>query len=298
MITSGGQEARPLVELVQAAAAVRVRLDTSHAADGAPLVGVVLGSGLGAWGDGLESLVKVPYGEIPHMPRSTVVGHAGNLCLGRAGGVPVACLQGRVHLYEGHEPERVVFGVRLLATLGCRAVLLTNAAGGVDAAFSPGDLMVITDHLNLTGKSPLIGPNLDSLGPRFPDMTEAYDTALRQAALEASVETDVPLQQGVYAALLGPTYETPAEIRMLRGLGASAVGMSTVPEVIALRHMGVRAAAISCITNLAAGLSPTKLDHAEVEATAVRTRDRFTKLLTAWVRRSAAIVAAQGEGRA
>ena len=295
MSASGGQEPRPLLELELAAEAVRLRFDASHPP---PLVGVVLGSGLGAWGDALESLTKVPYGDIPHMPRSSVVGHAGQLCLGRAGGVSVACLQGRVHLYEGHEPERVVFGVRLLAKLGCRAVLLTNAAGGIDAAFAPGDLMVITDHLNLTGKNPLSGPNLAALGPRFPDMTEAYDAGLRRAALEASRETDVPVQQGVYAALLGPTYETPAEIRMLRTLGASAVGMSTVPEVIALRHMGVRAAAISCVTNLAAGLSPTLLDHTEVEATAARTRDRFTKLLTAWVRKAAALVADQPEARA
>jgi purine-nucleoside phosphorylase len=283
---------RPLHELDEAARFVRTYLETP------PVVGVVLGSGLGAWGDALEARVKVPYGDIPHMPRSSVIGHAGNLCLGRAGGVPVACLQGRVHLYEGHDPERVVFGVRLLARLGCRAVLLTNAAGGLDPAFSPGDLMVITDHLNLTGKNPLMGPNLDTLGTRFPDMTEAYDPELRRAALEASKETDVPLQQGVYAALLGPTYETPAEIRMLRTLGASAVGMSTAPEVIALRHMNVRAAAISCITNLAAGISPTKLDHAEVEATAARTRDRFIRLLTAWVQRSAAVAAAPGEASA
>jgi purine-nucleoside phosphorylase len=254
----------------------------------------VLGSGLGAWGDTLESLTKIPYAEIPHMPRSTVVGHPGNLCLGRAGDVPVACLQGRVHLYEGHDPERVVFGVRLLARLGCRAVLLTNAAGGLAPTFSPGDLMLINDHLNLMGQNPLIGPNHDALGPRFPDMTEAYDAGLRQAAREAARETEVALQEGIYAGLLGPTYETPAEIRMLRTLGADAVGMSTVPEVIALRHMGVPAAAVSCITNLAAGLSKTKLDHSEVEATARQSRDRFTRLLSAWVKRAAAGATKEG----
>jgi purine-nucleoside phosphorylase len=256
-----------------------------------PAVGVVLGSGLGAWAEGLASATKVPYADIPHMARSTVVGHAGNLWLGRAEGVPVACLQGRVHLYEGHEAERVVFGVRLLAKLGCRAVVLTNAAGGLDPAASPGDLMLVTDHLNLMGRNPLSGPNEGTLGPRFPDMTQAYDREIGALAREAAREVGVPLREGVYAGLLGPTYETPAEIRMLRALGADAVGMSTVPEVIALRHMGVRAAAISCITNLAAGISPTLLDHAEVEATATAVRGRFTALISAWVRRIGVAVA-------
>jgi len=275
-----------IAELDEAARAVRGRADV------APVVGVVLGSGLGAWADGLHALVKIPYAEIPHMPRSTVVGHAGNLCVGRSDGVPVACLQGRVHLYEGHEPDRVVFAVRLLARLGCRAVVLTNAAGGLDAGWTPGDLMLVTDHLNLMGRNPLTGPNEAALGPRFPDMTEAYDRHLGELARAAAAESGVTLREGVYAGLLGPTYETPAEIRMLRTLGAAAVGMSTVPEVIALRHLGVRAAAISCITNMAAGLSPTKLDHSEVEATATRTRDRFTGLLSAWVRRVGAAVTA------
>ena len=258
---------------------------------GTPLVGVVLGSGLGAWADALSAATKIPYAEIPHMPRSTVIGHAGNLCVGRAHGVPVACLQGRVHLYEGHDPERVVFGVRLLARLGCRAVVLTNAAGGLEPGWTPGDLMLVTDHLNLMGRNPLIGGNEGALGPRFPDMTEAYDRELSELARESARATGVTLREGVYAGLLGPTYETPAEIRMLRTLGAGAVGMSTVPEVIALRHAGVRAAAVSCITNLAAGLSPTKLDHSEVEATARAARDRFTGLLSEWARRIGAAVA-------
>lgn len=275
-------------KLDEAARAVRARLSGAEGRE--PLVGVVLGSGLGAWADGLAALTKIPYGEIPHMAQSTVVGHAGNLCLGRVGDLPVACLQGRVHLYEGHEPERVVFPVRLLARLGCRAVLLTNAAGGLEASWTPGDLMLITDHINLMMRNPLIGPNEGALGPRFPDMTEAYDRELRDLARAAAKETGVTLHEGVYAALLGPTYETPAEIRMLRALGAVAVGMSTVPEVIALRHAGVRTAAISCITNLAAGLSKDKLDHAEVEATAKAARDRFTALLTAWVTRAGAAV--------
>ena len=253
---------------------------------GRPLVGVVLGSGLGAWGDSLAGLRKVPYAAIPHMPVSAVIGHAGNLCLGQVDGLEVACLQGRVHLYEGHAPDRVVFGVRLLARLGCRAVLLTNAAGGIRSDFAPGDLMLIKDHLNLSGKNPLAGPNEDELGPRFPDMTHPYDPRLGALAREAAMDAGTHLHEGVYAALLGPTYETPAEIAMLRTLGADAVGMSTVPEIIALRHMRVRAAAVSCITNLAAGLSPTELDHAEVEATAKRTREVFVKLLSSWVRRA------------
>lgn len=253
-----------------------------------PSVGVVLGSGLGAWADALQDADRISYREIPRMPVSTVVGHAGYFVLGRSGDVPVACLQGRVHLYEGHEPERVVFGVRLLARLGCKAVLLTNAAGGIEASFEPGDLMLIRDHLNLTGKNPLIGPNEEALGKRFPDMTHAYDPALGRFAREAAAEVGIGLREGVYAGLLGPTYETPSEIAMLRSFGAHAVGMSTVHEIIALRHMRVPAAAISCITNLAAGISPRELDHAEVEETAERSRAWFTALLTAWVRRVAA----------
>lgn len=257
----------------------------------APVVGVVLGSGLGAFGDALDERFAIPYGEIPHMPRSTIVGHAGNLCLGRKGGVAVACLQGRVHMYEGHAPDKVTFGVRLLARLGCRAVLLTNAAGGIAAAMRPGDLMLIVDHLNLTGRNPLVGPNDDSLGPRFPDMTTAYDPRLCDAARCAAKDVGLSLHEGVYAGLLGPTYETPAEVRMVRGLGADAVGMSTVPEIIALRHQRVPAAAISCITNLAAGISPHELNHAEVEATAKRSRDGFVALLEAWVGRAAKVIA-------
>lgn len=270
-----------LSELDEAARIVRQHIPSP------PRVGVVLGSGLGAWGDALADLVKLPYAEIPGMPRPAVAGHAGNLCAGRIGDVPVACLQGRAHLYEGHPPDRVVFGVRLLARLGCRAVLLTNAAGGIRHDFAAGDLMLITDHLNLMGTNPLVGPNDDALGKRFPDMTHAHDPRLLELARAAASDAGVPLREGVYAALLGPTYETPAEIRMLRTLGADAVGMSTVPEIIALRHMGTPAAAISCITNLAAGLTQHELDHAEVEETARKARARFTALLSAWVRRVA-----------
>jgi purine-nucleoside phosphorylase len=263
-----------------------------------PLVGVVLGSGLGAWADSLSRAVKVPYADIPHMPLSTVPGHAGNLVVGFAGGVPVACLQGRVHPYEGHPAVRAVFGVRLLARLGCRAAVLTNAAGGIRPDFGPGDFMLLSDHLNLSGMNPLVGPNEDAMGPRFPDMSTAYDPPMRALAHEAAGEVGVALHEGVYAALLGPSYETPAEIRMLQRLGADAVGMSTALEVIALRHMGVRCGAMSCITNLAAGISKVELAHAEVEETARRVREQFKALLTAWVLRVGASVAQGAEGPA
>jgi purine-nucleoside phosphorylase len=272
-------------ELEQAVAFVRGRISGE-----APEVGVVLGSGLGGWADTLTDAVRVPYHEIPNMPRSSVVGHAGNLVVGLSGSTRVACLQGRVHLYEGHDPSRVVFGVRLLAKLGARAVVLTNAAGGLRRGYAPGDLMLLSDHLNLLGRNPLVGPNDDRLGTRFPDMTYAYCRDLRRLARETAVATGQTLHEGVYAALLGPSYETPAEIEMLRRLGADAVGMSTVPEVIALRHMGVRTAAVSCITNMAAGMSDAQLDHSEVEATAKEARSRFVSLLGGWVDRIGAYV--------
>ncbi|PIE06137.1 MAG: purine-nucleoside phosphorylase [Sorangium cellulosum] len=252
-----------------------------------PVIGVVLGSGLGAFGDTLEHRVRVPYADIPHMPVSRVVGHAGVLSMGKVNGVEVACMQGRVHLYEGHEPERVVFGVRLLARLGCKVVLITNAAGGVHPSFSPGDLMLLIDHINMTGRNPLVGTNDDALGTRFPDMSHAYDEQLCDLARQAARQEGINLLAGVYQANLGPTYETPAEIRMARALGADAVGMSTVPEIIALRHMGVKTAAISCITNLAAGISPAPLNHKEVEEVANRTKNDFVRLLRSWVRLAA-----------
>ncbi|MCU0680985.1 MAG: purine-nucleoside phosphorylase [Polyangiaceae bacterium] len=267
----------PLAERLRAAAA------SLSPRPNPPALGLVLGSGLGAFGDALEDLDKTPYTAIEHMPRPAVVGHAGNLCRGRVGGVEVACLQGRVHLYEGHDGDAVTFGVRLLARLGCKAVLLTNAAGGINPGFAPGDFMLIVDHLNLTGRNPLLGPNDDTLGPRFPDLTTAYDRQLCALAREAAAGAGVTLREGIYAALLGPSYETPAEVRMIRTLGADAVGMSTVPEVIALRHQGVRVGALSCITNVAAGLGHAPLDHAEVEATAKASRDAFVSLLRSWI---------------
>lgn len=249
----------------------------------APRVGVVLGSGLGAFADTLTDLVKVPYETLPHLPASKVVGHAGNFCFGRVGDVPVVCMQGRVHLYEGHPIWQVVHGVRTMARLGVGCVLVTNAAGGLEAGWSAGDLMIISDHLNLMYHHPLIGPNEDALGTRFPDMTNAYDAELRAQLVEVSKAEGLPLREGVYAGLLGPSYETPAEIRMLRVLGAQAVGMSTVPEVIALRHMRLRVAALSCITNMAAGLGKGELDHKEVEETAKARRADLQRLLKGWI---------------
>ncbi|CAN5520782.1 purine-nucleoside phosphorylase [soil metagenome] len=260
-------------------AALKKKLDPAFAK---PKVGVVLGSGLGAFGDTLGG-PKVSYADLPHLPSSKVVGHAGNFAFGDIDGVPVVCMQGRVHYYEGHSIESCVHGVRTMARLGVSTVLLTNAAGGCEPTWSPGDLMMISDHLNLACNSPLIGPNDDALGVRFPDMTEAYDAKLRSALRDVAATHSIPLREGVYAWLTGPSYETPAEIRMLRTLGANAIGMSTVPEVVALRHMGVRVGALSCITNLAAGISKTKLDHKEVEETARARRGDLLKLLRGWI---------------
>jgi purine-nucleoside phosphorylase len=254
---------------------------------GVPQVGVVLGSGLGEWALRLEESAALEYSSIPHMPVPSVAGHPGQLWLGRLGGVKVACLRGRVHAYEGHATERVVFGVRLLAALGCRAVLLTNAAGGIRRDLQPGSLMLLTDHLNLSGQNPLVGW-APAGHPAFIDMTHAYDPGLAGAARAAAIRLGLPLGDGVYAALLGPSYETPAEIRMLEKLGADAVGMSTALEVIALRERNVAVGAISCITNVAAGLSPAVLSHDDVQATAARARQHFEALLDAWVVEAAA----------
>ena len=248
-----------------------------------PPIGIVLGSGLGGFGDTLDQLVKIPYADLPHLPASRVPGHSGNLSFGEVEGVPVVCMQGRIHYYEGHSIAAVVHGVRTMARLGVERVLLTNAAGGVEPTWAAGDLMVVTDHLNLMGTSPLIGPNDDTLGPRFPDMTHAYDPTLRERLHEAGALHKIPLREGVYAALTGPSYETPAEIRMARALGAQAVGMSTVPEVLALRHMGVKVAALSCITNLAAGITKQALSHAEVEEVAKARRSDLIALIRAWI---------------
>jgi len=256
-----------------------------------PRVGVVLGSGLGGFASCLTDRLEIPYETIPHWPVSTAEGHAGRLVLGRLGELPVAVMAGRVHLYEGYRPDQVVFGVRVLGRLGARALVLTNAAGGINPAFQRGLLVLISDHINLQGANPLVGPNEESLGPRFPDMTEAYSVRLRQIARETAAELGIPVAEGVYAAMLGPSYETPAEIRFLRIIGADLVGMSTVPEVIAARHMGLSVLAISCVTNMAAGLAPGPLSHREVLETGEMVRDRLSRLLEALLPRIAAEVA-------
>jgi purine-nucleoside phosphorylase len=248
-----------------------------------PAVGVILGSGLGEFADLLDESVTVPYTDIPGFPVSNVVGHAGKLVAGRCRGVPVAVLSGRVHYYEGHPMSSVVFPARVLGLLGCRDVIVTNAAGGIDRSFRAGDLMLLTDHINAFGTSPLIGMNDDELGPRFPDMSDAYRAELRALALRVARRERVPLKLGVYVGLHGPSYETPAEIRMWRRLGANAVGMSTVPEVIALDQMGIGVVGISCITNMAAGVLPQKLVHSEVLETTQRVKEGFLRLLAALV---------------
>ncbi len=251
-----------------------------------PDVAVVLGSGLGDFADTLDQASVLPYAEIPGWPSSSVVGHAGKLVVGTHGsGARVAALAGRAHLYEGHPVSRAVFGVRAMVRWGVQRIVLTNAAGGINSAFTEGALMLIDDHINLLGTNPLVGPNLDELGPRFPDMTYVYDRDLAQLALEAAAAVQVPLQRGVYVATLGPSYETPAEIRAFRTLGADAVGMSTVPEAIAARHMGAAVAGISCITNPAAGVLDQPLRHDDVMATAGRVRGQFIALLDAFIAR-------------
>jgi len=258
-----------------------------------PRVGLVLGSGLGAFAERLENRVAIPYDEIPNFPvPSGVVGHAGELVLGDVERTPVAVLSGRVHFYEGRPMSDVVFPPRVLARLGVSAVVLTNAAGGVRRTFKPGDLMLISDHVNAFGTNPLVGPNEDALGPRFPDMSRVYDPALRKLAKDTAKRLRIPLREGVYLGNPGPSYETPAEIRMYTRIGADAVGMSTIPEAIALRHAGVRVLGISTITNMAAGILPKPLDHSEVLATTKRVGDRFVRLLTALVPKIGKAVAA------
>lgn len=277
MLNEGASVSAKLEETVHA---IKARVAAT------PKVGVILGSGLGAFADGLRDLQKIPYSELPHLPASKVVGHAGNLCFGYVDETPVVCMQGRVHFYEGHPMWQVVHGARAMARLGVTSVLVTNAAGGLESSWAAGDLMIVTDHINLMFQHPLLGPNDDALGTRFPDMTNAYDPGLRAALAQVSKDENIPLREGVYAGLTGPSYETPAEIRMMKVLGAQAVGMSTVPEVIALRHMRKRVAALSCITNLAAGISKTELDHKEVEETARARRADLQRLLHGWIVRA------------
>jgi purine-nucleoside phosphorylase len=245
-----------------------------------PLVGVILGSGLGDFADGVDERVTIPYGDIPGFPAAAVIGHSGTLVAGTVRGVPTVVLSGRVHYYEGHPMPAVVFPARVLGLLGCRTVIVTNAAGGIDRSFKSGNLMLIEDHINAFGTNPLVGANDEDLGPRFPDMSDAYRKDLRSLALAVAKRQRIPLKHGVYVGVHGPSYETPAEIRAFRAWGAHAVGMSTVPEVIALNQMGVGVLGISCITNMAAGVLKQKLDHREVLETTQRVKGDFVRLLT------------------
>jgi len=244
-----------------------------------PAVGVVLGSGLGAFAEELADHVAIPYVEIPGWPGSTAVGHAGKLILGRLSNLPVAVMAGRAHLYEGYTPAQVTYGVRVLGALGVRSMVFTNAAGGINLALERGGLALISDHINLQGMNPLAGPNDDRFGPRFPDMSEAYCAHYREIARRSASELGIALTEGVYAAMLGPSYETPAEIRYLRTIGADLVGMSTVPEVIVANHMGMKVLGISCVTNMAAGILPQKITHQEVLETGAMVRDTLVRLL-------------------
>src|SRR3984957_9494632 len=246
-----------------------------------PRIALVLGSGLGGFADSLTDSTRVPYAEIPAFPESTAIGHAGQMVIGNAGNVPVAAMQGRVHLYEGYSAQQVTFPVRVFGRMGISAVILTNAAGGINLSYSQGALVLIRDHINLQGENPLVGPNDDRFGVRFPDMTRAYSREYREIAREEAAKLNIPLHEGVYAALLGPSYETPAEIEYLRRIGADLAGMSTVAEVIAARHMEMKVLAISCVTNMAAGILDQPLSHAEVMETGERVKTIFESLLRA-----------------
>jgi purine-nucleoside phosphorylase len=257
----------------EAAAFIRTTTDIR------PEIGLILGSGLGVLGDELEDAVTIPYEDIPHFPISTVEGHAGELLIGKLQGRSVVLMRGRFHMYEGYEPERTALPVRVMKELGVTTLLVTNAAGGVNLEYKPGNLMLISDHINLTGRNPLVGPNDNALGLRFPDMSDAYSRRLRKIAKDTAAELGVSVQEGVYVGLLGPNYETPAEIRMLRTLGVDAVGMSTVSEVIVARHSGIEVLGISCISNMAAGILDQPLSHIEVMETTDRVKEQFLSLV-------------------
>ena len=244
-----------------------------------PSVGLILGSGLGDYADTLENTVHIPFGDIPGFPVPTVAGHSGALVIGTKCGKTVAVAQGRIHYYEGLPQQVITLPVRVMAALGVKTLVLTNACGGINTNFRPGDLMLISDHINFSGANPLIGPNLDAIGPRFPDMSEQYTASLRRCIRENAAAAGIPLQEGVYAMYSGPNYETPAEIRMFRILGADTVGMSTVPEALVAGHCGMQVVGVSCVTNMAAGVLPRKLNHAEVMETAARVRSVFARLV-------------------
>lgn len=262
-----------LAKIKESAAYLNEKLTTT------PKIGLILGSGLGELADEIEDAVKIPYGDIPHFPVSTVEGHAGQLVIGSLQGKPVVAMQGRFHYYEGYSMQVVTFPVRVMKQIGVELLLVTNACGGMNKAFAPGDLMVITDHLNMTGENPLIGPNEEELGPRFPDMSHAYTPELVQFALETGKKLGISLQQGVYAGVTGPTYMSGAELVMLRNVGGDVVGMSTVPEVIVARHAGMKVLGISCITDMAIGEEIQGITHEEVVAVANRTKPVFITLV-------------------
>src|SRR5213593_889450 len=274
MMTMRQPETASLYERAeQAARFIRSRSNTEVS------VAIVLGSGLGGFADELANAVAIPYVDIPGFARATVEGHAGRMVIGDAGGILVAAMQGRFHFYEGYSLEEVTFPIRVLKLLGVRTLVLTNAAGTLNVEFTPGSLMVITDHLNLIGDNPLRGENDERFGPRFPDLTDVYARELQDIVINEANSMELEMRRGIYAALAGPSYETPAEIHMIRTLGADAVGMSTVPEAIVARHMNIRVVGISCITNLAAGVSDRPVDHSQVMATGERVQESFTHLL-------------------
>jgi purine-nucleoside phosphorylase len=244
-----------------------------------PQVAIVLGSGLGSYTDQLTDKISIPFKDIPGFLPTTVEGHSGAMVLGKVNGLPVVVLQGRLHAYEGHGLEQITFPIRVMKELGAKIIMITNAAGGINPKYTPGDLVMITDHINLTGVNPLVGPNDSKNGPRFPDMTFAYDPELRALLQKSSSDLKINLQEGIYCGVMGPSYETPAEIRMFRLIGADLVGMSTVPEVIVANHCGLKVCALSCVTNFAAGIKPEKLNHDDVKDEAQKVTQKFTALL-------------------
>jgi purine-nucleoside phosphorylase len=253
-----------------------------------PKVALVLGSGLGGFADELTEATRIPYAKIPSFPQSTAIGHAGRLVIGKVGGVPVVAMQGRVHSYEGYSAKEVTFPMRVFGRMGIKSAILTNAAGGINEGYTQGALVVIRDHINLQGTNPLIGPNDERFGARFPDMSKAYSQAYRAIVADEAGRLQMKIQEGVYAALSGPSYETPAEIRYLRTIGADLVGMSTAPEVIVARHMGIEVLGISCVTNMAAGILDQPINHEEVMETGERVKAQFVALLRALIPRIAA----------
>jgi purine-nucleoside phosphorylase len=279
------QIAKPTSEFLQAEKAAKLILQKTGLR---PKIALVLGSGLGAFADDFENATRIPYAKIPHFPRSTAIGHAGQLVLGKVDGIPVAGMQGRVHLYEGYSAKQVGFPVRVFQRMAIKALIVTNAAGGINLNYSEGALVALRDHINLQGANPLIGPNDDRFGPRFPDMTRAYDPEFRRFVVEAGKKLALNLHEGVYLALAGPNYETPAEIHSFRALGADLVGMSTVPEVLAARHSGIRVLGISCVTNMAAGITGASLSADEVFETGAKVKHQFIALLRAIIPRIAA----------